>query len=72
VLINNSTNINNTGVRVWVIVFNATFNKFQPYRGGQFYLRRKAEYPDKTTDLPQSTMRTTKINERKHDHDVYR
>ena len=28
---------------------------FQIYRGGQFYGRRKSEYPEKTTDLPQVT-----------------
>jgi hypothetical protein len=27
----------------------------QLYRGGQFYLWRKPEYPEKTTDLPQVT-----------------
>jgi len=36
------------------IVLNVTFNNaknvFQLYR--QFYLRRKPEYPEKTTDLP--------------------
>ena len=26
---------------------------FQPYRGGQFYLWRKSDYPEKTTDLSQ-------------------
>jgi hypothetical protein len=28
---------------------------FQLYRGGQFYWWRKAEYTEKTTDLPQVT-----------------
>jgi hypothetical protein len=28
---------------------------FQLYRGGQFDWRRKSEYPEKTTDLPQET-----------------
>ena len=28
---------------------------FQLYRGGQFYWQRKAECPEKTTDLPQVT-----------------
>jgi hypothetical protein len=28
---------------------------FQLYRGGQFYWRRKTEYPEKTTDLSQVT-----------------
>jgi hypothetical protein len=28
---------------------------FQLYRGGQFYLWRKLEYPEKITDLPQIT-----------------
>ena len=28
---------------------------FQLYRGGQFYWWRKAEYPEKTIDLPQVT-----------------
>ena len=28
---------------------------FQLYRGGQFYWRKKPEYPKKTIDLPQVT-----------------
>jgi hypothetical protein len=28
---------------------------FQLYRGGQFYWRRKSEYPEKNIDLPQVT-----------------
>ena len=37
------------------MVFNATFNNIQLYRGGQYYLWRKLEYPKKTNDLPQVT-----------------
>ena len=37
------------------MVFNATFNKFQLYRGGQFFWWRKAEYLEKNTDLLQIT-----------------
>jgi hypothetical protein len=41
-----------------VMVFKATFYKLSIlYRGGQFYLWRKLEYPEKTTDLPQVTDR---------------
>jgi len=36
-----------------VVVFDATFNKFQLYRGGQTYWWMKREYPEKTTDLQQ-------------------
>ena len=39
------------------MVYNAIFNIFQLYRVGQFYLRRKPEYPEKTTDLPHVTDR---------------
>jgi hypothetical protein len=31
---------------------------FQLYRGGQFYLWRKLEYPEKTTDLSQVNDKT--------------
>ena len=39
------------------MVFNATFtcNKFQPYRGGQFYWWMNQEYPAKTADLSRLT-----------------
>ena len=35
------------------MVSNATFNSFKLYRGVQFYLWRKPEYLEKTTDLSQ-------------------
>ena len=35
---------------------------FQLYRGGQFYWWRKAEYMEKTTDLPQVTDKTLSLN----------
>jgi len=41
--------------RVMDMVLNATFNKFQLYRGGRFHWWRKPEYPEKTTDQPQVT-----------------
>ena len=45
-----------------IIVFNATFNNISPiYRGGQFFLCRKPEYPEKTTDLPQVTDKLFRI-----------
>jgi len=41
------------------MVFNATFNNIVVilwlYGGGQFYWRRKPEYLEKITDLPQIT-----------------
>jgi len=37
------------------MVFNATFNKFQLYHGGQCYCWKKLEYQDKTTELSQVT-----------------
>ena len=37
------------------LMFNTTFNKFQLYRGGQFYWWRKTVCTEKNTDLPQIT-----------------
>ena len=37
------------------MVFNTTFNKFQLYRGCQFYWWMKPEYQEKTIDLLQVT-----------------
>ena len=40
---------------VIVMVFNATLNNIELYRDGQFYLWRRLEYSEKTTNLPQVT-----------------
>ena len=37
------------------MVLNATFNNISIFHGGQFYLWRKPEYPEKTTGLAQVT-----------------
>jgi len=42
-------------IRVGVMVFNATINTIQSYRGSQFNWSRKPEYPGKTTGLSQIT-----------------
>jgi hypothetical protein len=41
--------------RVRVVVLNATFNDIQLYPGGQFFLWRTPECPEKTTDMSQVT-----------------
>jgi hypothetical protein len=43
------------------MVVNTTFANIHLYRGGQFYWWRKLEYPEKTTDLPQVTVKLDHI-----------
>ena len=41
------------GLGLWYLMPLSTI--FQLYRGGQIYRRKKTEYQEKTTDLPQVT-----------------
>jgi hypothetical protein len=39
----------------WFMVFNSTLDNISVYRGGQRYLWREPEYPEKAADLSQVT-----------------
>jgi hypothetical protein len=49
-----------TGLGLWCLMSVLTI--FQLHRGGQFYLRRKPEYFEKTTNLPQVTDKLYHLN----------
>ena len=49
----------NTNQKAMVIVFNATFNNISAISCSQFYLWRKPDYSEKTTDLQLQSYRHT-------------